>query len=243
MRYLSLLLIAATLVQGVSSVKAADRAGKPKPKKRKAPVPVTGKTVPELAAFDVMMRGFMEKHEIPGAALAVVKDGRLVYARGFGYSDLKKREPVKPGALFRIASISKPVTAVAILRLVQQKKLSLDERVTDIVTLKPHTNGIGDELDKRWKTVTVRQLLHHTGGWDRSVSFDPMFRAVQFAKELKVKAPAGPNHVIRCMLGRKLDFDPGKEIRLFQLRLLPGWAVSSRRRPERLTRSSSKRTC
>ncbi|MFQ5733729.1 MAG: serine hydrolase domain-containing protein [Planctomycetaceae bacterium] len=172
------------------------------------PVPETGKPVPELASFDRMMRRFLAKHGIPGAALAVVKDGRLVYARGFGYSDVKKKEPVQPESRFRIASLSKPITAVAILRLIQQKKLSLDDRVRDIVTLKPHLKD-GAKVDPRWNTVTVRQLLHHTGGWDRGASFDPMFKAVQFAKELGVKAPAGPNHVIRCMLGRRLDFDPG----------------------------------
>jgi N-acyl-D-amino-acid deacylase len=188
---------------------AAQSAKKPAAKKQKPkPLPETGKPVPGLEPFDRMMRAFLKKQGIPGASLAVVKDGRLVYARGFGYADVERKQPVQPDSLFRIASISKPITAVAILRLVERKKLSLDDKVLDIVKLKPHFNGEVN-FDPRWKTVTIRQLLQHTGGWDRDASFDPMFRAVQFAKELKRKPPAASKDVICCMLGRPLDFDPG----------------------------------
>jgi len=191
---------------GSSVVAAAQKAKKQKPKSK--PLPETGKPVPGLESFDRLMRSFLAKQGIPGASLAVVKDGRLVYARGFGYADVQGKQPVQPDSLFRIASISKPITAVAILRLVERKKLSLDDKVLDIVKLKPHFNGTA-KFDPRWKTVTIRQLLQHTGGWDREASFDPMFRAVQFAKELKVKPPAASKDVICCMLGRQLDFDPG----------------------------------
>lgn len=183
---------------------AAQKSKKPKAK----PLPETGKRVPGLEPFDRLMRSFLAKQGIPGASLAVVKDGRLVYVRGFGYADVERKQPVMPDSLFRIASLSKQITAVAILRLVERKKLSLDDRVLDIIKIKPHFNK-GTKFDPRWRAVTIRQLLHHTGGWDRDASFDPMFKAIQFAKELGVKPPAGSKDVIRCMLGRPLDFDPG----------------------------------
>ena len=63
------------------------------------------------------------------------KDGRLVYARGFGYADIGKKQPVTPKSLFRIASISKPITAVAILQLVEKKELSLDDKEQGYDTL------------------------------------------------------------------------------------------------------------
>lgn len=179
------------------------------PARAQRPVPVTGESVPELQSLDRLMRSFLAKHEIPGGALAVVKDGRLVYARGFGYADLGKKERVQPDSLFRIASISKPFTAVTILRLLERKRLSLDDRVLDILKFRPHLND-GAKFDERWKDITIRQLLHHTGGWDRDKSFDAMFKAVEFAKELNVPPPAKPRDVIRCMLGRPLDFDPGQ---------------------------------
>jgi N-acyl-D-amino-acid deacylase len=73
----------------------------------KLQLPVTGESVPELETFDTLMTDFLHKHKVPGAALAITKDGRLVYARGFGYADVEKKEPVAPGSLFRIASASK----------------------------------------------------------------------------------------------------------------------------------------
>lgn len=176
----------------------------------KSELPVTGKSSPELVAFDKLMRNFVSKNGIPGASLAIVKDGRLVYARGFGYADREKKEPVQPNSLFRIASISKPITATAIFRLVDEGKLSLDDRVFDILKYKPLLVD-GAKYDKRHDAITIRQLLQHTGGWDRGASFDPMFRPVEIAKLFKVKPPAKPEYIIRYMLGRKLDFDPGQK--------------------------------
>src|SRR5579862_790307 len=93
--------------------------------------------VPSLAAYDDLMTGFMREHKPPGAALAVTYHGRLVYARGFGYADLDKREPVDPVSLFRIASVSKPFTAAAVMHLVENGRLKLDDRVFSILKLKP----------------------------------------------------------------------------------------------------------
>src|ERR1044071_943039 len=81
-------------------------------------------------AFDRGIENFMEARDIPGGALAVVKDGRLVYTRGYGWADRENKSPVNPTSLFRIASISKPFTAVAVLKLVEADKLRLDMRVT-----------------------------------------------------------------------------------------------------------------
>jgi len=195
------------VVVGIAPANGGETTGH-KPAKPK-PIPETGRAVRGLEPFDRLMRRFLVKHEIPGGALAVVKEGRLIYARGFGYADVEKKQPVQPTSLFRIASISKPITAVAILRLVERKQLSLDEKVLEILKFRPHFPREDAKIDPRWKTVTVRQLLQHTGGWDRSVSFDPMFRAVEFANMLNVKPPAKSAQVIRVMLGQKMDFDPG----------------------------------
>ena len=70
-------------------------------------------------AFDREMEAFMQARKIPGGALAVVKDRRLVYARGYGWADREKMIPVQPASLFRIASVSKPITAVAVLKLIE----------------------------------------------------------------------------------------------------------------------------
>jgi N-acyl-D-amino-acid deacylase len=68
----------------------------------------------------------------------------------------------------------------------------------------------GQEFDERQKEITIEHLLQHRGGWDRDKSFDAMFQSVRIARRLDVPSPAQPDDVIRCMLGQKLDFDPGK---------------------------------
>ena len=145
---------------------------------------------------------------MPGLALAVTDYGRLVYARGYGYADVATGEKVTPKSLFRIASISKPITAVAILQLVEQGKLGLDDRVFEVLDYHSEIAQIGD-FDDRQRKITIRHLLEHRGGWDRGISFDAMFQSVRFANELDVPAPANPEIVIRAMLRKKLDFEPG----------------------------------
>ena len=168
----------------------------------------TGRADPQLISFDRLMRQFLHEHELPGAALAVARHGRLVYARGFGYADRAAKEPMQPNALFRIASISKPLTAVTVLQLVERGHLKLEDSVFKVLRLRKPNQEEG-QFDPRWKQVTIRHLLQHRGGWDRDKSFDPMFRSPAIVKELHVKPPARPDDIIRYMLRRPLDFDPG----------------------------------
>src|SRR5436305_11443527 len=65
-------------------------------------IPATGKTDKRLSQFDRLMTDFLREHQVPGAALAVARNGKIVYARGFGYADVAKKESVDPDALFRI---------------------------------------------------------------------------------------------------------------------------------------------
>ncbi len=155
------------------------------------------------------MEDFMAERKVPGGALAVVKDRRLVYARGYGWANREERVAVQPTSLFRIASISKPFTAVAILKLVEQGKLKLADRAFAIVKLPPILLN-GAKPDARLQQITIDQLLHHTGGWDRDASFDPMFRSKIIANAAGVAGPADATSIIRYMLGQRLDFDPGK---------------------------------
>jgi N-acyl-D-amino-acid deacylase len=170
----------------------------------------TGAHNPALDSFDQAMIEFMRRRDIPGGALAVAKEGRLVYARGYGYADRERKEPVQPDSLFRIASISKPFTSAAILTLAQSPRyrLDLDAHAFALLRLKPHLEPNG-RVDPRLATVTVRQLLHHTGGFDRDRSGDPMFRSIEIANAVGEPPPAGPKAIVRYMMGRPLDFAPG----------------------------------
>ena len=175
-------------------------------------IPVTGADVPGMGSYDQIIPDLMRKYAIPGGAVAVLRDGKLIYARGFGYSDVESKTPVQPDALFRIASVSKPITGVAIMKLVEEGKLELDDRVAPFIA---HlTPAQGATVDPRWEQITIRQLLNHTGGWDRDKpngGFDPMFRPGIAAAAVNAPAPASAETVIRYMKGLPLDFNPGEK--------------------------------
>ena len=174
-----------------------------------ATLPLTGRGFKALDAFDGKILELMRKHNIPGASIAIAKNGRLVYARGFGYADIQKQKPVNPNSLFRIASISKVLTAAAIMKLVQEGKLKLNHRAFRILkNSKPCRPG---PIDKRLYEITIAQLLNMTAGWDRDISGDPGFKDFSYAAAQTCggKVPADPLTVIRFCMGRPLDFTPG----------------------------------
>ncbi len=104
----------------------------------------------------------MKAHKTPGASIAVINNYKIEWARGYGIRDTESNEAVIPDTLFQAASISKPVTATAVLRLVQQGKLNLDEDVNKkLVSWKVPENEF-----TRDKKVTIRGILTHTAGFD-----------------------------------------------------------------------------
>lgn len=173
-----------------------------------AAIPATGAADRRLASFDRLMVDFLRKRRIPGAALAIAKDGRLVYARGFGYADVENKDPVEPDALFRIASLSKPITAVAVLQLIEQNRLRFTDKGASLLEIKPYLSDTAF-FDERIQEITIQQLLQHRGGWDRERSLDPMFLSVKIARTLLKTSPAEPDDILRYTFGRRLDFDPG----------------------------------
>jgi len=159
--------------------------------------------------YDHTMSAFMEQHRFPGASLAVTNRGKLVFAKGYGYADVATGEKVGTDSLFRIASISKPITAVAILQLRERGKLQLDDKVFSLLGINAVSEG-KDGSDPRLSQITVQHLLQHRGGWDRNLSFDAMFKSVSFAEQKGVSPPASHDVVIQAMLNQPLDFSPGE---------------------------------
>jgi len=102
----------------------------------------------------------MRQLAVPGVSIAVISDGEIEWARGFGFADLETRRPVTPETLFQAASISKPVAALASLRLVDRGLVDLDAPVNDrLVSWKVPDNELTAKTP-----VTLRQLLTHTAG-------------------------------------------------------------------------------
>jgi CubicO group peptidase (beta-lactamase class C family) len=136
-----------------------------KPSAPAAVAPAQPGTTPELTAADLeafldgLMPAQLEREDIAGAVVAVVKDGHILFAKGYGYSDMSKRMPVTPDStLFRIGSISKLSTWTAVMQLSEQGKLDLNRDVNDYLDFKiPPAFG---------KPITLRNLMTHTAGFE-----------------------------------------------------------------------------
>jgi CubicO group peptidase (beta-lactamase class C family) len=153
------------------------------------------------------VNGFLQQWNLAGLTMSIVKDGKLVYAHGFGYSDVETKQPVLPGQLFRIASVSKLITAVAIMKLVDKKKISLESKVfgPNAILKDEVFNKV---MDKRLYSITVRHLLAHAGGW--SVHYgDPAFNSLVVLERIGETGTPTMDSYCRFVATRKLHFDPG----------------------------------
>lgn len=159
----------------------------------------------QMQPFDEVILDFMKEQDIPGASVAISRGGALIYCQGYGCAGTGRK--VQPDLMFRIASISKTITAVGVMRLVEEGKLSLGDRVFGpngiLKEHSPTENG-----DIRLLDITLKQLLHHSAGWDRDRAGDPVFWKV--GKHMNVAEPVAPSVLIQYMMGRKLQFTPGR---------------------------------
>jgi len=127
----------------------------------------------DASTIDSGINAYMAQQSIPGLSIAVTKNERLVFAKGYGFADTSTHAPVTPDSIFRIASISKPITAVAIMELVKAGKLNLDSKVFGRGAILGTTYGTKSYANNV-KQITVRQLASHTSGWSNDGG-DPMF--------------------------------------------------------------------
>ncbi len=164
----------------------------------------TGHEIPALASFERLMRDFMQARSIPAGALAVAKGKKLMFARAYTAPD--ETMLTEPNSLFRIASLSKPLTACAVLHLMQENRLDLADKLTDILASDLQLPAVPDV---RLSDITVRHLLQHLGGWDRHKSFDPMFCDIAIAEALGALLPISKAHITTYMADRSLQHAPG----------------------------------
>lgn len=176
-------------------------------------LPVTGCERPELDAVDAAVFEFMRENDIPGATVAIARDGVVLYERGFGHSDEARSIPMQPDALLRIASVSKPLTIAAVRDLIDEGAFTLDSFAFDLgqpggglLRVEPFP-ALGDP---RLATVRVRHLIDHEGGWDRDAAGDLTYRELRISKEMGVDHPPGRANTLRWILGRPLQFTPGE---------------------------------
>ncbi|MBL8175157.1 MAG: serine hydrolase [Bryobacterales bacterium] len=133
---------------------------------------VDGTAVVSLANLDSIMKQNMQDYGVRGAALAIVYQRRLVYWKAYTLAESGYPQ-VKRDTLFRVASLSKPITAVGTLRMTAAKNLPMTTTVQSILGIK---GPQGQSPDPRWYQIDFGDLLRHEGGWDPAKSGDPMFR-------------------------------------------------------------------
>ncbi len=115
----------------------------------------------QLAEFEEFVKTQMAADKLPGVSIGFIKDD-VTWAKGFGYADLENKLPAKPESMYRLASVTKPMTATAVLQLVEKGKIDLDAEVQTYVPYFP----------KKKFPVTVRQLLGHLGGISHYKDYD-----------------------------------------------------------------------
>jgi D-alanyl-D-alanine carboxypeptidase len=143
------------------------------------------------ARMDAAVAAALRDIRAAGFSVAVVRHGRPVLAKGYGYADLAERVPASAKTIYRLASITKQFTAAAILHLAEEGKLSLDDPITDYLPDYP-------ALDRR---ITIRSLLSHTSGLS-DVAVAPILEegsGVGYTRD----------QIIDLVASQPLDFDPG----------------------------------
>lgn len=171
-----------------------------------ANVPVTGITSPSLGEVDALVTHYLSEHQIPAASLAIMRNGKIVLQRGYGYVDEQRTTPLPSDALMRVASLTKPITAALIQKLILLGMLSGDTPAFSYLGIRPYNGVLGDS---RLNQVTIHDLICHQAGWDDSEAKPaPAWSDIAVAKILDVKSPVNPTDRIRYMLSRPLQHDP-----------------------------------
>lgn len=161
----------------------------------------------EFAGGEKIINSFLRKWRIAGASIAISKDGKLIYAKGFGHADTLLSTETQPYNQFRVASISKLVTAIGIMKLNETGKLSIYDKVfgPDGILNDPY---FGEPKDKRVFDITVAQLLSHEAGWSQRYG-DQMFMPIVVAEKMGVKPPADTKTIVKFALDKRLQYTPG----------------------------------
>jgi CubicO group peptidase (beta-lactamase class C family) len=143
---------------------------------------------------DALVKEVMASEHIPGLALAVVRDGKMLKEAGYGLADIESKAPVTPDTIFRIASVSKQFVATAIMMLVEEGKLGVEDPISRCLEGTPAS----------WSGISIRHLLNHTSGIPDFINED---------------IPVNPSHdgfderVLKAVAARPLHFAPGDEWR------------------------------
>ncbi len=197
-------------------------------------------TPSQAAAIAAIAQEAMLKFSAPGLSLAIARHGVMVYQQGFGYANKATQAPVTPASLFRIASISKPITSAAIFTLIEQGRLRLQDLVfgADGILQSDYADA-GGKYPERVTKLTIHHLLTHTGGGWENNGDDPMFRQPKMdhrslitwaLREHPLQNDPGTHYAYSnfgyCILGRVIEKISGQPYaRFMQANVLAKWGL------------------
>lgn len=201
------LLAALTLILATMAPATIARAG--------GSLPVTGLPRSELSAVDSLMTTFMDTNGIRGGVLGIMRNGVVIYQRGFGYHDEAETIAMPENSLVRVASVSKPVTAAAIQKLISDGEFAATDYIFDlgqpgggVLNVTPYPS-----LGSFALTYTrVQDCLVHRGGWDRGLAGDLTRMECTVASDMPgVTSPPGRVNTMNWVLGNPIQFLPGTQ--------------------------------
>lgn len=163
---------------------------------------------PQLEDMENKIKRYLLRWEINGAQIAVTRNDSLLYVKGFGWADMEKKQEMQPSNIMRLASVSKLLTAVGVMRLAEVGTLKLSDHVfgpKGILNDTTFTNAIKDQ---RYLDITVEQLLRHKAGFTTGAG-DPMFSTRYIMMQNRLTTPPDNNTLMKILLKRRLGFTPG----------------------------------
>lgn len=158
-----------------------------------------------LTGMDQEMKAYLNKWNIKGASLAIMRNDSLVYAKGYGWADKDAGVRMDVGHIMRVASVSKLITAIGIMVLQDQGKITIKDKVFGPTGVLYTTYMNSLAKDPLYKELTIEHLLRHEGGYRR----DAMFSSLTVKSQMNLTEAPTADDFIKYTLPRKLDFVPG----------------------------------
>ena len=163
----------------------------------------------EYKEFDSLVARYLKRWEINGAQLVISRNDSLLYARGFGYADKEKGIQMQPNMVMRFASVSKLITAVGVMRLVEMKKVRMSDKVFGPKGILNDTTYNNSIKDQRYYDITVEQLLRHQAGFNNYAG-DPVSSTRYIMMQNHLATPPDHNTLLKILLKRHLGYTPGQ---------------------------------
>ena len=147
---------------------------------------------------DSYIEAQMRHLHIPGISLAVVRDGRIVKAKGYGLADIEADSAAAPKTVYEIGSVGKQFTATAVMMLVEEGKISLDDKITKYFS----------EAPEYWNRITVRHLLSHTSGIQNHVAVPGYLKI--FKTDIAFETTPAREEILKEFFKLPKEFEPGE---------------------------------